>query len=134
MDMRFSLRCSLRFPARAVALFAATLALACLLGLPANSQEQSSQTEGAEPKAAVTVSKANAKKAKEAYQEGVRSEHDQDWQAAYEAYANAAELDPSNRQYAIHREMARSRAVQTRVDLAERDAVAGRLTDARKEL
>jgi hypothetical protein len=115
-------------------LFAGTVTLVCLLGLPADSQEQSGQSAGAVPKAAAAVSKADAKRAKEAYQEGGSSEHNQDWQAAYEAYASAADLDPSNRQYAIHREMARSRAVQTRVDLAERDAVAGRLTDARKEL
>ena len=78
--------------------------------------------------------KPDAKKAKEAYERGVRAERNEDLDAAYTAYSDAVNYAPKNRDYFIHRELAKSRLVQERADAAERDAVSGRLDDARKEL
>ena len=78
--------------------------------------------------------KPDAKKAKEAYERGVRAERNEDLDAAYTAYSDAVNYAPKNRDYFIHRELAKSRLVQERADAAERDAVSGRLDEARKEL
>jgi hypothetical protein len=80
------------------------------------------------------VSKADAKKAKTAYQQGIRAEQKQDWDTAYAAYSDAANWAPTEREYLLHREIAKSRLVQTKMDAAERDAVSGRLDTARREL
>lgn len=101
-----------------------------------SSQEsQLQQSSSNQPKAAAAPpARADAKKAKEAYREAVRAEHDQDWQAAYTAYSDAVTWAPNDRQYFLLREVAKSRLVQFRMDAAERDAVAGRFDDARREL
>jgi Flp pilus assembly secretin CpaC len=78
--------------------------------------------------------KPDAKKAKGAYERGVRADRNEDWDDAYTAYSDAVNYAPKNRDYFIHRELAKSRLVQERADAAERDAVSGRLDDARKEL
>jgi Bacterial type II and III secretion system protein/FG-GAP-like repeat len=74
------------------------------------------------------------KKAKQAYALGRKAEKAGNWQAAYEAYAEAAKWEPDNRDYVVRRDIARSRRIQEHVDTAERDAVSGRLDDAKKEL
>ena len=79
-------------------------------------------------------SEARPKKAKEAYDDGVRAERKEDWEAAYAAYSDAVNLAPNNHDYLLRREIAKSRLVQNEVDAAERDAVSGRLDDARQEL
>jgi hypothetical protein len=91
------------------------------------------QQNGLQSLAAPKV-KPEPKKAKEAYKRGLRAERDGDWQEAQEDYGDAAAWDPSEREYLLRRDLARSHLVQTKVDLAERDAVSGRLKDARKEL
>ena len=78
--------------------------------------------------------KPDAKKAKNAYQQGLAAEKQQDWQAAYEAYTNAVNWAPSEQSYFLRLELAKSRLVQTKADAAERDAIAGRFDDARREL
>ena len=78
--------------------------------------------------------KPDAKKAKTAYEQATRAERQLDWGTAYTAYIDAANWAPDNRQYAIHREIAKSRLVQSKIDAAERDAISGRLDAARKEL
>lgn len=78
--------------------------------------------------------KPDAKKAKAAYQDGIRAEGRQDWDAAYTDYSDAANWAQGNREYLLRREIARSRLVQARVDAAERDAISGRLDEARREL
>jgi hypothetical protein len=78
--------------------------------------------------------KADVKKAKTAYEQGTQAERQQDWDAAYTAYTDAANWAPANREYALHREIAKSRLVQSKMDAAERDAISGRLDDARKQL
>ena len=80
------------------------------------------------------VSKADAKKAKASYEDGLRAEQRLDWDTAFAAYSDAAHWDPSDREYLLRREIAKSRIVQKKVDAAERDAVSGRLPAARKEL
>jgi len=78
--------------------------------------------------------KSDAKKAKTAYQQGTRAETQKDWETAYAAYSDAANWAPNEREYALRREIARSRLVQTKVDAAERDAISGRLDEARRQL
>lgn len=86
-----------------------------------------------EPKSPAGI-KADNRKAKEAYERGVRYERAEDWDDAYTAYSDAVNYAPQNRDYFIHRELAKSRVVQERADQAERDAIAGRLEKARTEL
>jgi Flp pilus assembly secretin CpaC len=74
------------------------------------------------------------KKAKQAYAEGKKAEKVQDWQAAYEAYASASNLDRHNREYRVLRDLVRSKLVQRYVDEAERDAVSGRMDEAKHEI
>jgi hypothetical protein len=87
-----------------------------------------------EPASSGKPDKADAKKAKAAYERGTRAERQQDWDAAYTAYTEAANWVPANREYALRREIAKSRLVQSKMDAAERDAISGRLDDARKQL
>jgi type II secretory pathway component GspD/PulD (secretin) len=84
--------------------------------------------------AGAPAAKNDAKKAKQAYQQGLRAEQEQDWEAAYQAYSSAGGWAPTDREYLLRREVARSRLVQTKVDAAERHAIAGRLADARREM
>src|SRR3984957_12323697 len=81
-----------------------------------------------------TKIKPDPKKAKQAYQQGLDAEKQQDWQAAYEAYTNAVNWAPSEQSYFLRLELAKSRLVQTKADAAERDAIAGHFDDARREL
>ena len=120
------------------------LTLALLFGLlspvahpPTQGQSQATPSPSMPtvPKGSSPVTpKADVKKGKEAYQQGVRAEQAMNWQAAYDAYSDATQFDPANREYILRREVAKSRLVQTKVDLAERDAISGRLANARKEL
>jgi hypothetical protein len=84
--------------------------------------------------AAKPSTKPEPKKAKEAYKRGLRAEKAQDWEAAHDAFSDAVDWDPAQREYLLHREIARSQLVQAKMDLAERDAVSGRLKEARSEL
>ena len=78
--------------------------------------------------------KQDMKKAKDAYREGQQAEQKQDWQAAYQAYTNAVNWAPDDRDYLLRLELVKSRLIQIKADAAERDAVTGRLDDARREL
>jgi type II secretory pathway component GspD/PulD (secretin) len=120
-----------RFSVRTKALSAAFLVLVlALLCIPGATRALVSQP--ALP--AQVAAKPDPKRAKETYKQGVTAEHAQDWQTAFNSYAEAAALDPENHQYALHREVARAHAVQAKMDIAERDAVSGRLDEARKEM
>ncbi|HXA78287.1 MAG TPA: FG-GAP-like repeat-containing protein [Candidatus Acidoferrales bacterium] len=109
----------------------AAVVIAVLLAPTALTQ---APAQSSEPVAANKPTKADAKKAKTTYEQGTRAEREQDWDAAYTAYTDAANLAPANRAYALHREIAKSRVVQSKMDAAERDAISGRLDDARKQL
>ncbi len=65
---------------------------------------------------------------------GRAAELAKNWRDAFEDYSEAARALPDNRDYAIRRDIARSQLVQTYVDRAERDAVSGRMTEARADL
>lgn len=78
--------------------------------------------------------KPDAKKAKAAYEQGNEAERQSDWETAYTDYTDAASFAPTNREYAIRREISRSRLVQSKMDQAERDAISGRLDEAQKLL
>ncbi|MFZ1975210.1 MAG: FG-GAP-like repeat-containing protein [Candidatus Acidiferrales bacterium] len=74
--------------------------------------------------------KADIKKGKQAYKQGLKVEAEGDWQAAYDAYSDAVDWDPSIREYLVRQAVAKGHVVQMKVDLAERDAVSGRFSDA----
>jgi type II secretory pathway component GspD/PulD (secretin) len=80
------------------------------------------------------VSDADARNARAAFQLGLRAEKRQDWTAAYSAYSDAVNWEPTNHDYEVRRDTARAQVVQQKEDEAERDAVAGRLEDAQREL
>jgi hypothetical protein len=108
----------------------ASLALTAVL-IPARAQ---SPANGGNQSEAPHVFKPDAKKAKAAYQQGLQAEKKRDWAAAYSAYSDAVNWAPNEHEYALHREIARSQLVQAKADAAERDAISGRLDDARREL
>lgn len=115
----------------------AVLAL-LLSAVPANAarppQQSSEQASTAATVPIPPTPKPDAKKAKKDYERGVRAEESSNWQDAYDAYADAMELDPNNREYFLRREVVKSRLVQAKVDLAEREAVSGRIANARQDL
>ncbi len=102
--------------------------LATLLAPPARTQAPAQSTQPA------SITKPDTKKAKAAYEQGAKAEREKDWDAAYTDYTDAANWAPDNREYVLHREIAKSRLVQSKMDAAERDAISGRLDDALKEL
>lgn len=118
-------------------LFAAFLSLA-LPGRGAHAQataEANRQSSSAGPGVSLApAAKPDAKKAKDAYRRALRAEQVQDWQTAYDEYAEAVSMAPNDREYFLMREMAKSRLVQIKVNTAERDAVDGRFDAAVKEL
>src|SRR5580693_472954 len=84
----------------------------------------------AEPKLPAPPRKQDVKKGKEAYKQGQKLEQNGDWQAAYDAYSDAVEWDPSIREYLVRQAVAKGQVVQMKVDLAEREAVAGHFANA----
>lgn len=78
--------------------------------------------------------KPDPKRAKEAYEQGVRAEKQRDWDSAFNSYSDAVNFAPENHDYLFRREMVRSRLVQARVDEAEREAVAGHIDKAQQQL
>jgi type II secretory pathway component HofQ len=74
--------------------------------------------------------KQDVKKGKEAYKQGLKLEQNGDWQAAYDAYSDAVEWDPSSREYLVRQAVAKGQVVQMKVDLGEREAVAGHFANA----
>ena len=87
-------------------------------------------TPAAEQKLPAPPRKQDVKKGKEAYKQGQKLEQNGDWQAAYDAYSDAVEWDPSIREYLLRQAVAKGQVVQMKVDLAEREAVAGHFANA----
>jgi hypothetical protein len=115
------------------------VAAAILSAPPAFAQASPNQSVSANPVKPQGVAKRpafapDAKKAKDAYKQGLRAEQAGNWEPAYDAFTDAVDWAPDNKEYFMHREFARSRVVQQKMDLAEREAVSGRLSDARREL
>jgi Bacterial type II and III secretion system protein/FG-GAP-like repeat len=76
------------------------------------------------------ASKADQKKAKEAYKKGLQSEAAGDWQVAFDDYSAAVDFDANVTQYGLHQAIARGRVVGLKIDAAEKAAVSGDLTTA----
>jgi Bacterial type II and III secretion system protein/FG-GAP-like repeat len=103
--------------------------------VPAGGRHQSRQSADSTPEVSLApAAKPDPKKAKEAYRQALQAEKVQDWQTAYDDYAQAVSLAPNDREYFLMREVAKSRLVQIKVNTAERDAVNGRIDLALKEL
>ena len=120
---------------------ALALPLGVLVALAAAGPPQQSASSGSNQQAATNAVvppnsgiSPDPKKAKDAYRRGVTDEHEDEWPAAYEAYSQAVEWEPGNHEYLLRREVAKGHVIQSKVDAAEKDAVSGRLADARKEL
>jgi len=103
-------------------------------GLPAYAQSPAKPSSAPAAKSAVPAFKPDLDKAKKAFKQGMKAEQAGDWQAAYDAFSDAVNWAPGTQPYVMHREIARGQLVQTKMDAAEREAVSGRLEDARKEL
>jgi len=105
--------------------------LAILLGaLSASAQSAAPSAHPATP----GPSTPDIKQARKAYEQGHRAEQGEDWQAAFDFYTEAVAHWPGNTEYLLRRETVRFRRVQQHMDRAERQALAGRLEEARGEL
>src|SRR5580704_8968603 len=89
----------------------AVVALSFLLPCVAAAQVAPSApiSGGARQSAAATAIKPDLKKAKSAYLQGSQAEQIRDWQAAYEAYTNAVNWAPDDRDYLLRLELVKSR-------------------------
>jgi len=129
----------------AIALFfslVATLSVPSLNAVPQSAAKSSAATQQTQTPAAPNGNSAleqklpspprkqDVKKGKEAYKQGLKLEQNGDWQAAYDAYSDAVEWDPSSREYLVRQAVAKGQVVQMKVDLAEREAVAGHFANA----
>src|SRR6267143_2013324 len=93
------------------------VAFSAVLVIPAYAQLPQSEPASASQAKTPATSKrrslaADAKKAKDAYRQGLHAEQAGRWEPAYDAYSDAVEWAPENQQYFVHREIARSRLVQ----------------------
>ena len=111
------------------ALLSGTLVL-LLAAAPEQAQSPAQQS----PAAAARPSRRDARKARKAFERGLKAEQAGDWPAAFQAYAEAAAYAPDNTDLLLRREAARFQIVQQHTDRAEREALAGRLSQARAEL
>lgn len=84
--------------------------------------------------ASVRLTRVDTRKAKKAYERGLRAEQAEDWPVAFAAYGEALGYDPSNTEFRLRHEAARFRLMQQHTDRAEREALAGRMQQARDEL
>jgi hypothetical protein len=119
------------------AFFACTLTAAAVSGSARAQAPTGANPRGSAATPQVSLAPAarpDPKKAKDAYRRALEAEQVQDWQTAYDDYAQAVSLAPNDREYFLMREMAKSRLVQIKVNTAERDAVDGRIDLALKEL
>jgi hypothetical protein len=128
--VRTSYALSISLSLIAASLLAST---ACPQGSPASTPNPSATPNQSQSAHTSTV-KPDPRKAREAYKKGLRAEKGGNWEAAHDAYSYAVDWAQGEREYVLRREISRSHLVQARVDLAERDAISGRLHDAIKEL
>jgi type II secretory pathway component GspD/PulD (secretin) len=78
--------------------------------------------------------KQDLKKGKEASRRAAKSAEAGDWQAAFEAYDDAAHWDPNNLDYLQGLAIARAHIVQGKLEAAEKAAVSGNITRAVRSL
>src|SRR5580704_8216018 len=99
-------------------------------GAKSSSTTQQTRTPAAPNSNAALEQKLPSPPRKQDVKKGMKLEQAGDWQAAYDAYSDAAEWDPSSRDYRVRQAVARGQVVQMKVDLAEREAVAGHFANA----
>src|SRR5271155_149785 len=87
-------------------------------------------TPAVEQKLPAPPRKQDVKNGQKAYKQGQKLEQNGDWQAAYDAYSDAVEWDPSIREYLVRQAVAKGQVVQMKVDLAEREAVSSHFSNA----
>jgi type II secretory pathway component GspD/PulD (secretin) len=92
---------------------------------------RSSAAPAAAPAATPQPDKARARTA---FQAGRRAEQAGDWKAEFAAYTEAAQYDSSNREYSVLKEHARFQVIQSLVENAERQEIAGDTAGARSLL
>jgi hypothetical protein len=122
--------------------FALGLALGLSPAIPAFPQSSAkpaspppqNQNASAPTKPAKAVFKPDPKKAQAAYKQGLRFEHEGNWQGAYDAYSDALDWAPTEQEYFQRAELAKAHLVQEKMDLAEREAISGRLSEALRVL
>jgi len=107
---------------------------ALIAGLLAAGPAQPQSSALPEFSAASSSPKPDARKARKALARGLRAEQAQDWPAAFEAYVEAARNAPGDAEPLLRREAARFQMVREHTDRAEREALAGRLDQARDAL
>lgn len=101
---------------------------------PFRAAPHATAAKGNDSKGATPAFDRDPGKAAKAYREGLKAEKAGKWEAAYSAYAQAFNWAPDDANYFAHRELAKGHLVQMKMDLAEREAISGRLSDARQEL
>src|SRR6185437_7722950 len=99
-------------------------------GAPPPASRPGSAAIGSKP----TPPKPDKARAQQALQAGQRAEQGGDWATAYTSYSEAATYDPGNRQYRQLRAHAQFQLVQSIVNYAEREALAGDIASARSQL
>src|ERR1700730_15385071 len=99
--------------------------------LPQSSGGSSATTAAQTPPPSAPHPQPDKSRARTAFQAGRRAEQSGDWKAEFAAYSEAVTYDPSSREYAILKEHARFQVVQSLVDSAERQAIAGNIPGAR---
>ena len=99
---------------------------------PAQSSPAVAPAQTATPTA--PASQKDKARARNAFLAGRRAEQFGDRKAEFAAYSEAATYDPSNREYAILKEHARFQVVQSMVETAERQDIAGNTPGARQLL
>src|SRR5712691_11846173 len=88
--------------------------LAALLLWVAAAAAQSPASQN--PLASTSKTRPDVRRAKRAYQRGLRAEQSEDWRAAFDAYAEAAAYSPGDTDLVLRREAARFRIVQQHTD------------------
>ena len=101
---------------------------------PAGARGSAAASPGTQAAAPAPAVKPDAKRAKQAFEEGLLAEKKQDWATAFENYADAVRWAPDSPKYLLRRELARSSLVEMHVDAAERDAISAKFEDAVREL
>src|SRR5882672_1737172 len=99
--------------------------------LPQSSGGSSATAAAQTPPPSAPHPQPDKSRARTAFQAGRRAEQSGDWKAEFAAYSEAVTYDPSSREYALLKEHGRFQLVQSLVDSAERQAVAGNLPAAR---
>jgi len=119
-------------PMRAAPILLLALAPAALLvrAAPARAQSADAHASGQQARS----DSEQQSEAREKYRAGERAEKANDSSSAFQDYAEAAALDPGNREFQLRRELARFAVIQQHIGRADRAAAGGEYDRARQEL